>query len=642
MLKENYKVISAAAVDQQASDEPPEGWTEMTYVDYLNFEFGIPDVIQFSEGVNGLPRAWIRHPHSAAGFEVYLHGAAITQWLRPDGTPALNFNPRTTAFDPSRIIKGGMRLAFPAYRENTQMSEDGFAGRLPWEVVAAGFDFMGLDDGMHSKKYEEALERFDQMEQEAIQRGYWLPENQGEETKRKADLAARWFKKSHEAEMELAAKFDEQRGKALRELEEVEQQLQEAEQQVGEDAQAPAASLEQQEELQEGGEEDIAGLRQSAEEGEGAAEARLGEARPSGEAGEGVQAEGAPGIKAEGKKQEPPEASQEQGGKEGAQGGGGEEEEEEELDEDAALTIQALHEIEDKMEQGLDPAPFITLRLADTPETRLMWPHKFELLYKITVSEEDDYKDPMPEGERSYKDDFEMAQEEPDDEVYRPPPAGGRLDEKGKDIPVQIKMQLLLRNFDEPGSQPMNFQVANLATFAIKDILLNPNMVKILGLAGTTALNYTQDDRAPTIQACKEDFIYINGQRLDATFVKAADANLKLSPADGTHYEIQARKGLLDTVAFHPGSTSHNDYANELLTLGVGNVTTPSRLGPGETWESELVVRWFNQYWDRPPFENDMLPMPALRRQDFSTDTPESSPFANVQDDSAGGEEEDA
>ncbi|KAF5834168.1 hypothetical protein DUNSADRAFT_9243 [Dunaliella salina] len=175
--------------------------------------------------------------------------------------------------------------------------------------------------------------------------------------------------------------------------------------------------------------------------------------------------------------------------------------------------------------------------------------------------------------------------------------------------------KLLLRNFDEPGSEPMSFQVANLATFAIKDILLNPNMVKVLGLAGTTALNYAQDDRAPFLQACKEDFIYINGQRLDATFVKAADANLKLSPADGTHYEIQARKGLLDTVAYHPGSTSHNDHANELLTLGVGNLTVPSRLGPGETWESELVVRWFNQYWNRPPFENDMLPMPALRRQ---------------------------
>eukprot|EP00983_Pelagomonas_calceolata_P017150 537553-Pelagomonas_calceolata.AAC.3 len=42
--------------------------------------------------------------------------------------------------------QGGMRLAFPAYRENTQMSEDGFAGRLPWEVVAAvswGCGFLG-------------------------------------------------------------------------------------------------------------------------------------------------------------------------------------------------------------------------------------------------------------------------------------------------------------------------------------------------------------------------------------------------------------------------------------------------------------------------------------------------------------------
>jgi len=35
------------------------------------------------------------------------------------------------------MCRGGLRLAFPAYRENTQMSEDGFAGRLPWEVVAA-------------------------------------------------------------------------------------------------------------------------------------------------------------------------------------------------------------------------------------------------------------------------------------------------------------------------------------------------------------------------------------------------------------------------------------------------------------------------------------------------------------------------
>jgi len=32
----------------------------------------------------------------------------------------------------------------------------------------------------------------------------------------------------------------------------------------------------------------------------------------------------------------------------------------------------------------------------------------------------------------------------------------------------------------------------------------------------------------------------------DATFINAADCNVKLSPADGTHFEIQARKGFSD------------------------------------------------------------------------------------------------
>jgi hypothetical protein len=31
----------------------------------------------------------------------------------------------------------------------------------------------------------------------------------------------------------------------------------------------------------------------------------------------------------------------------------------------------------------LDPAPYITLRLRDSEVTRAIWPHKFELLYKV-------------------------------------------------------------------------------------------------------------------------------------------------------------------------------------------------------------------------------------------------------------------
>lgn len=34
-----------------------------SYVDYLNYQFGIDTMIRFSEGKNGLPRVWLRHPY---------------------------------------------------------------------------------------------------------------------------------------------------------------------------------------------------------------------------------------------------------------------------------------------------------------------------------------------------------------------------------------------------------------------------------------------------------------------------------------------------------------------------------------------------------------------------------------------------
>ncbi len=72
------------------------------------------------------------------GVEVYLHGATITQWLRPNGSEALDSHP-ALELHPDKGNKGaGLRLAFPQYRAGTSMTlDDGFAGRLPWEVVAA-------------------------------------------------------------------------------------------------------------------------------------------------------------------------------------------------------------------------------------------------------------------------------------------------------------------------------------------------------------------------------------------------------------------------------------------------------------------------------------------------------------------------
>jgi hypothetical protein len=36
-----------------------------------------------------------------------------------------------------------------------------------------------------------------------------------------------------------------------------------------------------------------------------------------------------------------------------------------------------------------DPAPCVVLRLVDSEQTRELWPHAFELLYKITLMEDE-------------------------------------------------------------------------------------------------------------------------------------------------------------------------------------------------------------------------------------------------------------
>jgi hypothetical protein len=86
------------------------------------------------------------------GVELYLHGATITRWLRPDGTAALDAHeeqlqasqeawaraPSTSGGLAPALRGAGLKLQFPVARENPVMPyEDGFASRLPWEVVAA-------------------------------------------------------------------------------------------------------------------------------------------------------------------------------------------------------------------------------------------------------------------------------------------------------------------------------------------------------------------------------------------------------------------------------------------------------------------------------------------------------------------------
>ncbi len=59
----------------------------------MNAYFGIPGMVYFLPGENNLPRVFLKHPYNESAAEIYLHGATVTQWLRPDGSDGLALRP---------------------------------------------------------------------------------------------------------------------------------------------------------------------------------------------------------------------------------------------------------------------------------------------------------------------------------------------------------------------------------------------------------------------------------------------------------------------------------------------------------------------------------------------------------------------
>ncbi|GIL71420.1 hypothetical protein Vretimale_2714 [Volvox reticuliferus] len=119
----------------ETSDEYIEDYVD---VDELNSEWAIPGAIEFGTGQGDLPTVMLTHPQTGMQLVVYLYGATIAQWLKSDGTATFYDGP-DELYAPGLPLRTGVSLHFPQHREGL-LPEHGFADRMMWEVVGAGFD----------------------------------------------------------------------------------------------------------------------------------------------------------------------------------------------------------------------------------------------------------------------------------------------------------------------------------------------------------------------------------------------------------------------------------------------------------------------------------------------------------------------
>ncbi len=100
----------------------------------LQQRFGIPDVVRFEDGPNGLVRVRVTAP--AAEAEIYLHGGHVTHYQPRGGRPVLFVSARSR-YDAKSAIRGGVPVIFPwfgAKADDPAAPQHGFVRATAWDV----------------------------------------------------------------------------------------------------------------------------------------------------------------------------------------------------------------------------------------------------------------------------------------------------------------------------------------------------------------------------------------------------------------------------------------------------------------------------------------------------------------------------
>jgi len=94
-----------------------------------------------AQAAGGLPKLVLPHP-SGARVEVFLQGAHVSSWIRPDGEDALFVSERSR-MEIGQPVRGGIPIVFPQFASLGPLPAHGFVRTLPWDVVDSGVDADG-------------------------------------------------------------------------------------------------------------------------------------------------------------------------------------------------------------------------------------------------------------------------------------------------------------------------------------------------------------------------------------------------------------------------------------------------------------------------------------------------------------------
>lgn len=257
-----------------------------------------------------------------------------------------------------------------------------------------------------------------------------------------------------------------------------------------------------------------------------------------------------------------------------------------------------------------DPRPSITL-YADSEDVAMSsvageFSHPFEAMLTVTLALDEE------EQERRMKIATEKLQSKVDQDEEDD--ASSESDEDAlvqampdTDPTFEIVYQLNIMN--KSTEDVLSFTAGAIASLTTERIVEHADTVKLNGLVGKYVLDYSADPMRPQLEIENDHFIKFDPhgkQRVERLYVDCPkEGEVSLCPGTQRHFDIRNQKGFSDILVSRPAAS---EQTVDAISIAAARKAKPVRLQPGQVWESEVIFKAFDRYWNISKFEIETDP----------------------------------
>lgn len=261
-----------------------------------------------------------------------------------------------------------------------------------------------------------------------------------------------------------------------------------------------------------------------------------------------------------------------------------------------------------------DPRPSITL-YADSEDVVMSpvageFSQPFEAMLTVTLGlDEEDQEERLKIAAEQFESTNDSADSNEEEKIASEENQGDTPSHVVPDTDPTFELIYQLSIMNKSTEDVLSFTAGAVATLATENMLEHADTIKFNGLVGKYVLDYSLDPMRPRLEIENDHFIKFdphNKQKIDRLYVDCPkEGEVSFCPGTQRHFDFRNNKGFTDILVSRP---STSEQTKNEISVAAARKAKPVRLQPGDVWESEVIFKAFDRYWNISNFEMETDP----------------------------------